>query len=181
VKGLIHTVLAVLCVACFGAPALAATGTGKAAPSSARVTLKLQGSGEARSFDGLASAFHELYEQYGGIGFYDTMVLDYSTYGSKQEQLVNAERAYFLVGADKARGAGGELKVVAFTNRDAATRAQRKIGGELRDFDDAWAAVAAHWGVDLDGQSAAAAPVKPAAAPERTSRPARAAEADCFT
>jgi hypothetical protein len=123
----------------------------KAPPSSARVVLKLNPSGEERKFDSLSSAFYMLYQEYGSIGFYGTQVLDYSTYG-KKEKLIEADRAYFLINADKAKDAGSEFKVVAFASRKAAKAAQAKIGGELRDFDDTWSAVAEHWGVDLNPQ-----------------------------
>jgi len=144
-KGYFHAALLVLCALTL-VPALAfAAGT----PSSARVTLTLATTGEQRSFASLSDAFDELYKQYGSIGFYSTKVLDYSTYGSKHEQLVDAERAYFLVDADGARDAGAGLQVVAFASRAAARSAQKKIGGQLRDFNDAWDAVAASWGVDM--------------------------------
>src|SRR5207253_3704736 len=79
----------------------------------------------------------DLASRYGGVKFTDTRVLDYSTFGSKYERMVRADRAYFLVGAPKASGASDDLKIVAFASRAMARKYQRQIGGELRDFEDA--------------------------------------------
>jgi hypothetical protein len=179
VKGYLHAAIALCACAIMATPVLAKEAV-KAPQSSARVLLKLSPSGEQRSYASLASAFHELHAEYGGIGFYGTQVLDYSTYG-KREKLIDAERAYFLVNAAKAQSTGSDFKVVAFASRKAATAAQARLGGELRDFDDAWEAVAQHWGVDLNPPPAP----KPAAAKPQTSRgePRRPQtdSADCFT
>ena len=149
-KGYIHTAIALCACAMLATPATAKE-IGTAPQSSTRVQLKLDPSGEERNYDSLSSAFYQLYQEYGSIGFYGTQVLDYSTYG-KHDKLIDADRAYFLVDAGKAKAAGSDFKVVAFASRKAARAAQSKLGGELRDFEDTWAAVAEHYGVDLNPQ-----------------------------
>jgi NosL len=182
VKGYIHAAIALGACAMLATPVFAKEAASKAPQSSARVVLKLNPNGEERKYDSLASAFHQLHEEYGSIGFYGTQVLDYSTFG-KKEKLIDAERAYFLVNAVKAKDAGSDFKIVAFASRKAAKAAQTKIGGELRDFEDTWTAVAEHWGVDLNPQPAQNLVAKKeqheAQREERRSR--QAAPAECFT
>jgi hypothetical protein len=179
VKGYFHAAIALCACALLATPVLAKDAA-KAPHSSARVLLKLNPSGEERRYASLASAFDALHQEYGAVGFYGTQVLDYSTYG-KQEKLIDAERAYFLVDAGKAKDAGSDFKVVAFASRKAAKSAQAKLGGELRDFEDTWSAVAAHYGVDLNPPPA---PKQVAAKPEpvRTEPRRQPVDyADCFT
>lgn len=179
-KGYIHAAIVLCTCAILATPALAKE-IAKAPQSSARVVLKLTKSGEERKYDSLSSAFHQLYQEYGSVGFYDTQVLDYSTFGRK-EQLIDADRAFFLVNADKAKDAGSDFKVVAFASRKAAKAAQAKLGGELRDFDDTWSAVAEHWGVDLEPEPSRAAPKQEAVHKPREERRVRQPDpAQCFT
>jgi hypothetical protein len=180
VKGYIHTAIALCACALLATPAFAKD-SGTATASSARVMLKLDPSGEQRSFDSLSSAFYQLYQEYGAIGFYGTQVLDYSTYG-KREKLIDAEHAYFLVNANKAMDAGSDFKVVAFASRKTAKAAQGKLGGELRDFEDTWNAVAKHWGVDLNPQPSKQVATGQQAEERREQRRVREPEpAQCFT
>jgi hypothetical protein len=179
VKGYIHAAAALCaCALLTISPAFAKDAAPKS-QSSARVTLKLDTSGEQRSYDSLSSAFYQLFQEYGAVGFYGTQVLDYSTYGKKQEKLIDADRAYFLVDSSKAKDAGSDFQVVAFASRKAAKDAQKKIGGDLRDFEDTWTAVAEHWGVDLNPQPAQQVEARHDV---RRERPVRQAEpAQCFT
>lgn len=170
--GYLHAVAVIAFALLVSTPALAATSGKEAGRSASRVTLKLAASGEQRSFECLAAAFQELYKDH-EPGFHSTQVLDYSTFG-KQEKLIDAERAYFLVNAKNVKDPC-DFKVVAFADRKAAVAAQKKIGGDLRDFDDAWEAVALHWGVELNPQPRASV-AAPASQPRRSPPPA-----DCFT
>src|SRR5687768_9068230 len=123
--GYLHVAVGLFALALLGsAPAIAAIDI-EAGKSASRVTLKLNASGEQLAFDSLSAAFQKLYAEHGSVGFHATQVLDYATYG-KKEKLVDAERAYFLVNATKAKGARDEFKVVAFADRKAATAAQKK-------------------------------------------------------
>jgi hypothetical protein len=178
VKGYIHAAIALCACALLTIAPAFAKDAATTVLSSARVTLKLSPSGEERSYDSMASAFYQLYQEYGAVGFYGTKVLDYSTYG-KKEKLIDADRAYFLVNTSKAKDTGSDFQVVAFASRKAASAAQKKLGGDLRDFEDTWSAVAEHWGVDLNPQPAQQVQARNAA---RSERPVRQPEpAQCFT
>jgi hypothetical protein len=73
----------------------------------------------------------------------DFRVLDFSTYNSRRERMIDGRDAYYLVGSDWTDGLDGDLPILAFGSRKMAIRYQRELGGELTDFDGAWQA--ANW------------------------------------
>jgi hypothetical protein len=66
---------------------------------------------------------------------YDRMsVLDFATYNSRDERLIDADEAYYLVGADWGSSLYGNLPVLAFSSRRDARRFQGELGGTITDI-----------------------------------------------
>ncbi|MCC7478918.1 nitrous oxide reductase accessory protein NosL [bacterium] len=79
----------------------------------------------------------------------DFRVLDFATYNSRRERMIDARDAWYLVGADWNDGLDGDLPILAFKSRNMARRYQRELGGELTDYYGAWQA-ARWWSDDRD-------------------------------
>lgn len=79
----------------------------------------------------------------------DFRVLDFSTYNSRRERMIDGRDAWYLVGSDWTDGLDGDLPILAFRSRNMAKRYQRELGGYLVDFDGAWQA-ARGWSDDRD-------------------------------
>jgi hypothetical protein len=176
-QGFFRTVaaLGVCAVALMVSTALAHAAKGPQLPST-RCVLKVMGSDAERSYASLPDAFQQL-KAAGAAEFHSARVLDYATYGSKSEKLIDASRAYFLVNTHDARGGSGALQIVAFASREAAVKQQRKLGGDLRDFADAWDAVTEFY----EAAPAVQESVPSVKREERARRVYRQSSADCFT
>jgi len=69
-------------------------------------------------------------------------IIDYPTFGTKSVQWIDGMEAWYLVGTKDLPGSM-EPMIAAFATKEAATKAQKKLGGDLKNFEDMWAFVTA--------------------------------------
>lgn len=105
------------------------------AKSAARVTTVVEVEGESYShmFECLGCLHDYLHENYGEVMPAELQVLDYTTFDTDDEQMIDGFDAWYLFGTERLAGAMPPY-VAAFSDEDAAKAAQEELGGELVDF-----------------------------------------------
>lgn len=170
------TAAGIVVVAALGAQAAPLeTAVSAAARAASRVEVRLDGETRSYAYSGLTDAC-------GSISYWEPdrevetlRILDYATFGTSAERLIDARRAYFLLNAPRASGSHDALNILAFGSRAAARSAQQKLGGDLRDFEDAWKAAGEYW------QPAVADAAPRSQSRNQARRVAGRAAPDCFT
>ena len=61
---------------------------------------------------------------------------------TSNQRAVDGEKAWYLVGTNDLPGSMAPM-IAAFTTKDAATKAQKDLGGELKNWKDTWAGIIA--------------------------------------
>ncbi|MEZ5338842.1 MAG: heavy metal-binding domain-containing protein [bacterium] len=108
--------------------------------SSTRMTMQLEIDGKPQDFHfesiGCAfSNFGELMENGATeVKVLDAQILDYPSFGTKNEQMTKAFDAWFLVDTTKLKGSMAPW-IAAFASKDTAMEMQESMGGELMDHD----------------------------------------------
>lgn len=74
-----------------------------------------------------------IHETYGEVMPTAISVLDYTTFGTKNEKMIDAFDAHFLFGTSRLKGSMPPF-VAAFASEQAAKEHQEELGGELADF-----------------------------------------------
>lgn len=109
----------------------------------AQMELNVDGKKGLYHFESLGCVFNKMAElKEGGakeIKVANAMILDYSTFGTDNERMLDPHEAWFLVGTSRLKGSMGPF-IAAFASKDAASAMQEELGGELMDHD----AMAAH-------------------------------------
>jgi hypothetical protein len=102
--------------------------------SSTRIVaqVKVDGKTAAYNFE-CVGCMHEKLEEWGSkADLVSFKILDYSTYGSRTEKLVDGETAWYLFGTKELENSMGEPEyIAAFATKEGATKAKAKLGGDL--------------------------------------------------
>lgn len=105
--------------------------------------LKLDGEEGEHNFVCLDCVHEFMHDKYEGkselIGL---EVLDYNTFGTKTPKFIDGMTAWYLVGTSDLPGSM-EPMIAAFATKEAATKAQKDLGGELKNWEDTWAGITA--------------------------------------
>ena len=96
-------------------------------------TVKVDGSEHTHITECFGCLHDFVHETYGEVMPTAVSVLDYATYGTKHEQMINAFDAFYLYGTERLDGSMPPY-VAAFATEKAAKEHQKKLGGELVDF-----------------------------------------------
>jgi hypothetical protein len=106
-------------------------------------TLKLDGKEGEHNFVCLGCVYEFMHDKYKGkselIGL---KVLDYSTFGTKTPTFIDGKTAWYLVGTSDLPGSMEPL-IAAFATKEAATKAQKTLGGKLTNWKSTWAGITA--------------------------------------
>ncbi|MCB1220134.1 MAG: nitrous oxide reductase accessory protein NosL [Planctomycetales bacterium] len=108
--------------------------------SSTRMQMELNIDGEKGlyHFESLGCVFNKMAElKEGGakeIKVANAMILDYSTFGTDDEQMLDPHEAWYLVGTSRLKGSMAPF-IAAFATKDMATSMQDELGGEVMDHD----------------------------------------------
>jgi hypothetical protein len=81
----------------------------------------------------------------------ELQVLDYPTFGTDDEQMIDGFKAWYLFGTERLAGAMAPY-VAAFSDEEAAAAAQEELGGELVDFAGMHELMLAAKSADEDGE-----------------------------
>lgn len=103
--------------------------------SAARVsaTIEFEDQTYNHLFECLGCLHDYIHENYGEVKPSELMVLDYATFGTDDEQMIDGFEATYLFGTERLAGSMPPY-VAAFSDEDAAAAAQEELGGELVDF-----------------------------------------------
>ncbi|HES58777.1 MAG TPA: hypothetical protein ENO21_05045 [Firmicutes bacterium] len=74
-----------------------------------------------------------IHENYGEVMPSAISVLDYATFGTKSEKMIDGFEAHYLFGTSRLKGSMPPF-VAAFASEKAAREHQEELGGELADF-----------------------------------------------
>jgi transcription elongation factor Elf1 len=102
-------------------------------------SVKVEDDSTDHYYESLGCLFNAVEDESEAI---DAQVLDYSTFGTDDEALIAADEAVYLFDTKPLPGSMGPF-IAAFSSEEAATKAQKKLGGELLDFDGVWEGMAA--------------------------------------
>ena len=105
--------------------------------SSTRVeaSIKADGKTAAHKFESFGCLAQ--FMKAGDKSLVSVKVLDYGTAASKTPKLIDAKKAWFLHGTSKLKGSMAPF-IAAFATKDAATKAQKDLGGDLMQWDKLW-------------------------------------------
>jgi hypothetical protein len=90
-------------------------------------------------YESLGCLFNAVDSDEAGI---EARILDYSTFGTDNEELIEARKAVYLFDTEPLPGSMGPY-IAAFATEEAAADAQQELGGELLDFAGVWEGMAA--------------------------------------
>lgn len=104
-------------------------------------TLKLDGKQGEHNFVCLDCVYEFMHDKYKGKAeLVGLKVLDYGTFGTKTPKFIDGKTAWYLVGTSDLPGSM-EPMIAAFATKDAATKAQKTLGGKLTNWKDTWAGI----------------------------------------
>lgn len=103
------------------------------------MVLTVDGETDSYPFESIGCAFNAMKEMKADgakeVKVESATILDYSTYGTDAEMMVDAGKAWYLVGTSKLPGSMGPF-VAAFGAKDVAIQMKKKMGGELMNHDE---------------------------------------------
>lgn len=103
--------------------------------SATRLTVTLTDGDEElnRKFESLGCLHNYVHENYPEAELTALSILDYATFGTDSEEMIDGFKAYYLFGTERLTGSMAPF-IAAFATEKAATAAQEALGGELTDF-----------------------------------------------
>jgi hypothetical protein len=96
-------------------------------------TVKVDGKQHTHQTECFGCLHDFVHETYGEVMPTAISVLDYATYGTKNEKMIDAFDAFFLYGTERLDGSMPPY-VAAFSSEEAAMDYEDELGGELVDF-----------------------------------------------
>jgi nitrous oxide reductase accessory protein NosL len=112
-------------------------------PTNVHAMLKINGKEAEHNFVCLGCVYEFMHEKVKGEAKLTGLkVLDYKTFGTKTPKFIDGMTAWYLVGTKPLDGSM-EPYMAAFASKDAAAKAQKTLGGEVKNYKDTWATLGA--------------------------------------
>ncbi len=113
-------------------------------PTNVKATLNIAGKEAVHNFVCLGCVHEYMTEKVQGkkVSLVSIKVLDYNTFEGKTPTFIDGKTASYLVGTKPLKGSMAPY-IAAFASKAAATAAQKKLGGELKNWTDTWAGIIA--------------------------------------
>jgi hypothetical protein len=102
-------------------------------PTRVMATIDIEDESHTHLFECIGCLHDFVHENYGEVKPSKLSILDFNTFGTDQEQMLDAFKAYYLFGTERIKGSMSPF-VAAFASEEAAKAAQEELGGELTDF-----------------------------------------------
>lgn len=102
-------------------------------PTRVSATIDFQDETYSHIFDCFGCLHDFVHENYGEVQPSALSVLDFATFGTDDEQMLDAFEASYLFGTSRIKGSMPPY-VAAFASEQSAKAAQAKLGGELTDY-----------------------------------------------